>query len=135
MGRDVSVGYNSAGDFHQINVTIYVYPTKAGKADIDILRRHYRDFKSNFLAYYKDAELVLEQEQQFEFTTGDRFGIISGFNLDMNNENKMSFLYLYGENKWFIKFRISYPASIHDMDNLSRAINNLISSFDYSSIR
>ena len=78
---------------------------------------------------------MLEQETVFQFPSGDRFGIMAGFNLDMNNENKVSYLFIFGETEWFIKFRISYPATVHNEEGIPETIVNLVSSFDYSTIQ
>jgi hypothetical protein len=128
------VGYNYIVESYQVTATIYVYPTKAGVASDDLIRSNYQQEKYEVYAFYKNAQLALEQENMFEFPSGVRFGILAAFNLELHNKKTMSFLFLFGENEWFIKYRISYPATIHGKEGVSNAIVNLISSFDYSTI-
>jgi hypothetical protein len=133
-GKNVSVGYNYIVESDQITATIYVYPIGSGVASIDLIRSQYQQEKNKVFAYYKSAELSMEQESMFEFPSGKRFGVMAGFNLELHDENKVSFIFLFGENEWFIKFRISYPATIHGKEGVSNAIVNLVSSFDYFTI-
>jgi len=135
LGKDVSVGYDFRGESGSISATIYVYPTNAGEVNDDLLRSHFQELKKTVLNYYSNVQLTAEQENIYEFPSGDRFGIWAGFNLVMNNEYKMSFLFLFGENEWFISYRISYPATMHWKEGVSDAIANLVSSFDYSAIQ
>jgi len=133
-GKNVSVGYNYIVESDQITATIYVYPIGSGVASIDLIRSQYQQEKNKVFAYYKSAELSMEQESMFEFPSGKRVGVMAGFNLELHDENKVSFIFLFGENEWFIKFRISYSATIHGKEGVSNAIVNLVSSFDYFTI-
>jgi hypothetical protein len=134
LGKDVSVGYDFRGESGSIFATIYVYPTNAGEVNDVLLRNHFQELKNTVLNYYSNVQLTAEQENRYEFPTGDRFGIWAGFNLVVNNEHKRSFLFLFGENEWFISYRITYPAIMHGKEGVSDAITNLVSSFDYSAI-
>jgi len=134
IGKDVSVSYSDMGESYYITASIYVYPTKAGVTSADLLRSHYQQVKNDVFTVYKNVQLVLEQENMFDFPSGDRFGIWAIFNLEMNNEESMSFLFLFGENEWFILHRISYTATVHGNKDVSNAIANIVSSLDYSTI-
>jgi hypothetical protein len=113
-GRDVGVGYVYMEESFHMWATLYVYPTGAGAADPDLLRSHYRQVKNDVYRVNRDVVQVLEQEDIFNFPSGDRFGLMAGFNLKMQTEeNMMSFLFLFGEDNWFVLFRISYPAVVH----------------------
>jgi len=133
-GKDVSVGYTYIVESYHIAATIYIYPTKAGVASADLIRSHFQEVKNTIFTQYKNAQLATEQETMFEFPSGERFGIWAVFNLELNNEKKVSYLFLFGENEWFIKFRISYPANIHGKEGILNVIGNLVFSLDYSTI-
>jgi hypothetical protein len=135
VGKDVTVAYAYFGESYHITATIYVYPTNAGAATVDRLRSHYQQVRNDIFTVQKYVQQVLEQENIYDFASGDRFGILAGFNLEMNNDRMMSFLFLFGENEWFIKWRVSYPAIVHGREGLANKISNLVSSFDYSTIK
>jgi len=134
VGEEVGVEYKYKSDFYEMYLTVYVYPTRAGTATKDCIRKHYQYTKNAIFVAKEDVNLVFEQEDVFNFPSGNRFGMFAGFNLEMKNEKNMSFLYLFGEKEWFIKFRISSPTTEHVQEDVSNAITNIVSSFDYSTI-
>ena len=134
-GKDVSVRYSCDTDSYRIKADIYVYPTNIGMATVDRLRGHYPQLKNDVFTVHKNVQLVLEKETIFNFALGDRFGILAGFTVEMNDEKMMSFLFLFGEKDWYILFRISYPVSVHGSKGVSDSMVNLVSSFDYSAVK
>jgi hypothetical protein len=133
-GKDVGVGYEYFEESFHMWATVYVYPTKSGFASNELLRSHYQQVKNDVYTVNKNVQQMLEQENIFNFPSGDRFGMMAGFDIEMGNENMVSFLFLFGESEWFILFRISYPAAVHGEEGISNAIANLVSTFDYSTI-
>ncbi len=131
VGKNVSVFYKNID--YSMNADIYVYPTKDGIASADLLRSHYQQVKNDVYTVRKNVQLAFEEENIFDFPSGDRFGLNGIYTFEEDNIEYISHLLLFGENEWFIKFRISYPATAQG-DEGDDAIANLVSSFDYSTI-
>ena len=134
LGKHVSVGYMYFEASYHITASIFISPTNAGSATIDLIRSHYKEVKNGILALYKDVQLTFEVEDTYNFPSEKRFGISSLLKLEMNNEKAWSLVFLSGQKEWFILWRISFPTSAPLSEAMSRSAI-LFRSFDYSAIK
>lgn len=109
MGKDISVGYN--GDIPVV-VTVYVYPTSGRSLEADLVRQ-----SAEVLATYPDCELLGTRSvvvtPQSVAARAVSFAFLANFRGE--RQQMYSELVLAQRGSRFVKYRITYPASLADL--------------------
>src|SRR5215471_17394639 len=110
-GTDIGVGYNDL--VHPIAATVFVYPIP-GQAPDDTLKGHFATCKAEVLKKHDEAKLV--SEITIELTPSDKKqeGLYALFTFPdvfaHHRQTVRSEVYLFVHRRWFVLFRMTYPA-------------------------
>ncbi|MCL5076333.1 MAG: hypothetical protein M1136_11940 [Chloroflexi bacterium] len=128
--EDVSVGYNLLSPRYPVVATVYVYPgvrvvsigslpKVVAQAKALIEEREFSAVKNEILKWYPGATSVTEDEALLDQPGRTLKGrkltfkferVVAGTRLPMLSET-----YLFTLDKWFIKYRFTYPEQSHDL--------------------
>lgn len=132
-GTNVGVTYRKPIDrASRIEATVYVYPAGAGNVDREQIREHFQQCKNDIAAQHESVHELLEHEYMWEeLPGGRRFTAMGMYRLGNGPNAYVSYLFLLGKNEWFIKYRMTYPASAHEVEGVAAFVPELAASFDY----
>lgn len=135
-GTDVGIGYRWAIDpANGIEATVYVYPTDAGRATRGLIREHFRQCEADIAAQHGSVHELMKNEYMWEnLPGGKRFTTMGMYRLGDRPDALVSYLFLLGKNDWFIKYRVTYPASVHERRGVAASVPDFAAAFNYEAI-
>ena len=125
--KDISVGYNIRSIDKDITFTVYLTATSMYElTKQDTLQQIINDSKVSLDYYYKDIEIISDNESKFK---GIYPGRIMVFKLKHPERSEFSYseLHLYKISDWLMKFRISYPVDqkLYIENDINRIIREI----------
>jgi hypothetical protein len=128
-GYDISVGYHLDKPV-QVVATIYIYPATTSGGLVDLVRE-LDNVKSAIINEHPGAIWIedtdVECKSGFNILKGKSAGFTFKDSRMFNGQQVLSFTYLFKQDIWFLKYRITYPQGLHDSvdEEVNRFINSL----------
>lgn len=135
-----STGYNISVGYHldkpaQVVATIYIYPATTSGGLVDVVRE-LDIVKSSIVKGHPGAIWIddtdVECKSGYEILKGKKASFTFRDSRMFNGQQVLSYAYLFKQDIWFIKYRITYPRELHDA--VHKEVANFIQAIDWSGL-